>query len=126
MVGQKKIKRRSVIIIEAIPKQDASSSIVLFGKAWVDPVNGDILKIEWNPNRVGHFERFKKRGEDYGLEPKLTLISEFEVAKNGLRFPTRFVVEEAYLAKFGRSLIRSTMTVNYTDFKFFTVEVEIH
>ena len=66
------------------------------------------------------------RGEEYGLEPKLTLTSEFEVAKNGLRFPTLFVVEEAYLAKSGRSLIRSTTTVNYTDFKFFTVEVEIH
>ena len=125
VVGRKKIKRRSVIIVEAVPKRDAPSSEVLFGKAWIDPVSGDILKIEWNPERVGHFERFQKRGENYGLEPKLTLMSEFEVAKNGLRFPTCFFAEEAYLTKTGRSFVRSATTVTYQDFKFFTVEVEI-
>ena len=63
-------------------------------------MNWDILKIEWNTERIGHFERFKKRGKEYGLEPSLTLTSEFEVAKNGLRFPTTFIAEEALIFTF--------------------------
>jgi hypothetical protein len=125
MVGRSRMRRGAVVIVEAVPIRDTPSSNVLFGKAWIDPAGADILKIEWSPKRVGHFERFRRRGEDYGLEPSLTLTSEFEIAKNGLRFPTRFIAQEAYMAKSGRSFTRSTTTVHYTDFKFFTVEVEI-
>jgi hypothetical protein len=64
-------------------------------------------------------------GEKFGLKPRLTLTSKFEVAKNGLRFPTRLMVEEAYLNARGRAFIRSTTQVTYKDFKFFTVEVDV-
>ncbi len=34
-------------------------------------------------------------------------------------------IEEAYLNERGRKFVRSETTVEYTDFKFFTVEVEV-
>jgi hypothetical protein len=51
--------------------------------------------------------------------------TEFQIEKNGLRFPTDWYIEEAYLTKPGRAFIRSKTRVTYKDFKFFTVEVHI-
>lgn len=125
VVGKEKVDKKPVVIVEATPKPDAPPAKELYGKAWIDPTSGDIVKIEWSPSRVGHFEVFEKRGEKFGLKPRLTLTSEFEEAKNGLRFPTRFLVEEAYLNTRNRAFVRSTTEVTYKDFKFFTVEVDV-
>ena len=125
VVGREKFEKKPVVIVQAVPKPDAPPGKDLYGKAWIEPASGDIVKIEWSPSRVGHFEIFKERGEKFKLEPRLTLSSEFEVAKNGLRFPTRFVAEEAYLNARGRAFVRSTTVVTYKDFKFFTVEVDV-
>lgn len=123
VIGREKVKKIPVVIVEAIPKPDSPPAKELYGKAWIEPESGEIIKIEWSANRIGHYEIFEKRGEAFGLKPRLTLTSEFEVEKNGLRFPNRFVVEEAYLNARGRIFIRSTMAVTYRDFRFFTVEV---
>ena len=125
VVGREKFEKKPVVVVQAVPKPDAPPGRDLYGKAWIDPGSGDIVKIEWSPSRVGHFEIFKERGEIFKLEPRLTLTSVFEVTKNGLRFPTRFVAEEAYLNARGRAFVRSTTVVTYKDFKFFTVEVDV-
>ncbi len=125
VIGTDKIKRKPVVIVEARPKPDAPPSRNLFGKAWVDPATNEILKIEWDESRIGHYEIFRERGEKYNLKPKITVVSEFSVEKNGLRFPTKMFIEEAYLNERGRKFVRSETTVEYNDFKFFTVEVEV-
>ena len=125
IVGREKFEQKPVVVIQAIPKPDAPPRTELYGKAWIDPLSGDIVKIEWSPSRIGHYKEFEKLGEKFGLKPRLTLTSKFEVAKNGLRFPTRLMVEEAYLNARGRAFIRSTTQVTYKDFKFFTVEVDV-
>jgi hypothetical protein len=125
VVGREKFEKKPVVIVQAAPKPDAPPRDELYGKAWIDPENGDIVKIEWSSSNVGHFEVFKERGEKFNLQPRLTLTSIFEVAKNGLRFPTRHVTVEAYLNSRGRAFIRSTTEVTYKDFKFFTVEVDV-
>jgi hypothetical protein len=125
VMGREKFERKPVVIVEAKPRPDVPVSQNLFGKAWVDPATNEILKIEWDESRVGRYEIFRERGEKYKLKPKITVITEFSVAKNGLRFPTKAFYEEAYLNERGRKFVRSEMTVEYKDFKFFTVEVEI-
>ena len=125
VIGQDKIKRKPVVIVEAKPKPGAPVSRNLFGKAWVDPATNEILKIEWDESRVGRYEIFRGRGEKYKLKPRITITSDFSVEKNGLRFPTKMFIEEAYLNERGRKFVRSETTVEYKDFKFFTVEVEV-
>jgi hypothetical protein len=122
VVGREKHAKKPVIVVEAIPKPDAPPARDLYGKAWIDPATGDIVKIEWNDKRIGHFEVFEKRGEKYGLKPRVTMTSEFKIEKNGLRFPTSFVAEEVYLNARGRAFVRSTTAVEFKGFKFFTVE----
>ncbi len=125
VVGQDKIGKQPVVIIDAKPKLGAPRTGNLYGKAWIDPVTADILRIEWSETRVGHYDIFEKRGALYKRTPRLTIRSEFSTEKNGIRFPSHLVVEEAYLSESGRAFNRSKTDVTYKDFKFFTVEVEI-
>jgi hypothetical protein len=126
VIGEGKIGKTKVLVIDARPKPGAPPSRNLYGKAWVDPATGDILKIEWSESRVGRFDIFEKRGRLYDRKPRLVISSEFSAEKNGIRFPSRLTIEEAYLNDAGRAAVRSKTEVVYKDFKFFTVEVEIH
>ncbi len=125
VVGQDKIGRTKVLVVDAHPKPGAPESRNLYGKAWIDPATADILRIEWSESRVGHFGIFEERGERYNRTPRLTIRSEFSAEKNGIRFPSRLFVEEAYLNTAGRAVVRSKTDVKYTAFKFFKVEVEV-
>jgi len=125
VAGRDNVGKAKVLIIDAHPKPGAPETTNLYGKAWIDPDTGDILRIEWNDDRVGRFEVFRNRGERYGLTPRLAIRSEFSVEKNGIRFPSRLFVEEAYRNVRGEMGVRSRTEVVYKDFKFFTVEVEV-
>jgi len=125
LAGEEKIGKTRVFVIDAMPKPGAPPSRNLYGKAWIDPATGNILKIEWSESRVGRFDVFEKRGELYKRKPRLVIRSEFSAEKNGIRFPSRLSVEEAYLKESGRAFVRSKTEVVYKDFKFFTVEYEI-
>ncbi len=125
IVGKGKIEGRSVVIVDATPRAGAPETKNLYGRAWIDAKTADILKIQWSETRIDHYDIFRERGKRYGRQPRITLRSEFLVEKNGVRFPSRLFVEEAYINVKGKASIRSETTVVYRDFRFFTVEVEI-
>jgi hypothetical protein len=125
IAGQDKIGGRPVVLVDSAPRDPESAAKNLYGKAWIDPATFDILKIEWTEKRVGNYDIFQKRADKFKRKPRLTLRSEFSVEKNGIRFPSRLYLEEAYLNERGRAFVRSETTVTYKDFKFFMVEVEI-
>jgi len=125
IIGEDKVDVRPVVIIDAVPKPGAPETKNLYGKAWVDSETSDILKIEWSEKRVGRYDIFERRGERYKRRPRLTIGSEFNAEKNGIRFPSSLFIEEAYINKRGRAFVRSETTVVYKNFKFFTVEVEV-
>jgi hypothetical protein len=125
IAGEEKIGKTRVFVIDAMPKPGAPPTRNLYGKAWIDPATGNILKIEWSESRVGRFDVFEKRGELYKRKPRLVIRSEFSAEKNGIRFPSRLSVEEAYLKESGRAFVRSKTEVVYKDFKFFTVKYEV-
>jgi hypothetical protein len=126
IAGKDKIRGRPVGVIDVKPKQDAPEMRNLYGKAWIDAATFDILKIEWSEKCVGRYDIFRQRGTRFKREPRLTLVSEFHAEKNGIRFPSRLVIEEAYVGNLGRAFVRSETTVTYKDFKFFTVATEPH
>jgi len=125
VAGEAKLGKTRVLVIDARPKPGAPPTRNLYGKAWVDPATGDILKIEWSESRVGRFDIFERRGRLYGRKPRLVIGSEFHAEKNGIRFPSRLSVEEAYLNDKGKAAVRSRTEVVYKDFKFFSVEYDV-
>jgi hypothetical protein len=124
-VRRDKVGRRPVVVIDARPKPGAPEARNLYGQAWIDLATAEILRVEWNESRVGGYDVFAKRGARFQRTPRLTIRSEFSAEKNGLRFPSHMVAEEAYLGKSGGKFVRSKTEVTYKNFKFFTVEVEV-
>ena len=125
VAGEDKIGKIRVLVIDAMPRPGAPPTRNLYGKAWLDPKTGDILRIEWSENRVGHYDIFEERGKKFGRTPRLVIRSDFSAEKNGIRFPSRLSVEEAYLSDKGKAFIRSKTEVVYTDFKFFSVAYDV-
>lgn len=107
-----------VVVVDAKPKAGAPPPRALSGRAWIDPLTGDILKIEWSDSRAERSDVFGKRGRLYNRTPRLATRSEFGAEKNGIRFPTRLSVEEAYLNDAGKAFIRSKAEAVYRDFRF--------
>lgn len=125
VAGEDAVDGVRAVIVDAKPRPGAPPDPKLYGRAWLDPAAGAILKIEWSEGRVGDLDVFAQRGKRFDRAPRLTLRSEFSVEKNGLRFPARFSVEEAYLKDPGQVFVRSTTEAVYKDFKFSSVAVEI-
>jgi hypothetical protein len=122
--GRERFERRRVLVVEAKLKADVPERRCLSGKAWIDPATADILKMELIQKPTGGLEIFAKRESQYKRKLRLTLRTEFSAEKNGIRFPSRILIEEAYLNDQGRAFIRSKTEVVYKDFKFFTVATE--
>ncbi|HZX11385.1 MAG TPA: hypothetical protein VFG01_10620 [Acidobacteriota bacterium] len=124
IVGQEMLNGEKAVVIEAIPHSSLKKRH-LFGKIWVKECDFRILKIEWNQKAIGNIQIIEEIAKRYKAEPQITLISEFNIEKNGIRFPSRYFIEEAYVSKKGKKFIRSETTVIYKDYKFFTVETVI-
>jgi hypothetical protein len=124
LAGEETIDGRRVFVVEARPKPGAAAEY-LYGKAWIRADDAAILNIQWNPQGVGRREIFRDRAERYGAAAELTLVSDFAVEKNGIRFPSRFRIEEAYVEPGGGRFVRSETTVVYENFSFFVVEVDV-
>ena len=125
VAGTEKLEKRPVAVIEVRPKAGAFEPVCLSGKAWVDPKTAEILKIEWTQKPAERAEIFAQREAKIGGKLRLTLRTEFRTEKNGIRFPSKLWIEEAYINDRGRAFVRSETNVTYKDFKFFTVEVDV-
>jgi hypothetical protein len=63
----------------------------------------------------GNIQRIEVIGKILSAEPRLTWFTEYGLEKNGVRFPTRDVTEEAYLNPKGKKFLRSLTTVTYIE-----------
>jgi len=123
VLDEETLEGAPVVIIEVKPIADLSPG--LYGKAWVRRSDSAILKIEWTPESVGNYEKVVEFAEQIGARPSVTFYSEYAFEKNGIRFPSSYGMTEAYIVPNVGRLLRSRMTVDYKDYKFFTVETDV-
>jgi hypothetical protein len=119
LVGGKK-----VLVVDAVPRPPLDPAHVV-GRVWILEGDASILKIEWNQTSVGNFRVIEERARQMKGEPLLVSTTEYGVEKNGIRFPSRDTTEEAYILKNGKRITRSTTTIRYEKYRFFTVETEV-
>jgi len=126
ILKREKYKGEEVIVIEAVPKPDLKLNH-LFGKIWVRKSDFSILKIEWNQTSIENYERIEEIARQLKYRPSIKLTSEYAYEKNGIRFPSKYSINEAYVnvSLRRKRITKSTKTVIYEDYKFFTVETEI-
>ncbi|UCC39305.1 MAG: outer membrane lipoprotein-sorting protein [Candidatus Aminicenantes bacterium] len=123
IVKEEKLKGEKSIVIEAVPKPFFKSDY-LFGKIWVRKNDFNILKIEWKQQSIKNYKIIEETARKIGAEPQITLISEYGFEKNGIGFPSKLFIKEAYSSPRIRRFIRCKYTVIYDRYKFFTVKTE--
>jgi hypothetical protein len=124
LTGKDKIMGRSVSIIEAesLPGQ----APVLSGRAWVDHLDGSVLKIEWSPESLDQNGLIAQFGREIGAVPIVKFTSEYGILEKSLRFLSSHKATEAYrIFRGGKLFTRTKLAVSYRDFKFFTVETGV-
>lgn len=117
-------KGHKVIIIKASPRPEISNE-GLFGKVWVNKKDHTVLKIEWNQQSMGNYQKIVETAEHFKAEPRITFTSEYEFEKNGIRFPSKYSVKEEYIRHRGGNILSSLTTVEYKNYKFFVVETDV-
>ena len=110
-------------ILEVKPRLTGISRY-LGGRIWLKADDASVLRIEWDPTTFGSYENILARAEAYKAIPEVRSYTEFGVEKNGLRFPSLDVTEEAYRDPDGKLFVRSRTNVVYRGHKFFTVETQ--
>jgi hypothetical protein len=95
------------------------------GTVWIREDDAAILKIAWNMADMERTRAILETAKEFKGAPQIQQVTEFGLEKNGIRFPSRFGIEEAYIDKKGRKRVRSELDVVYRDYKFFTVETSI-
>ncbi len=121
LAGEGKIKGDSVLIVGCAARLEYAGK-TLTGRASIRVRDGAVLKIDWDPESFSGYDEVLALAEWLRMAPKIQSATEFGIEKNGVRFPSLDVTEEAYTAGGKSRFIRSTTTIKYKDYKFFTVE----
>lgn len=120
--AESEIDGRLAVAIAARPRQEAGLRPLPFGRMWVSPADGAVLKIEWDGRTLESYAAIEAQAKKLKATPRLTMTSEFGFEKNGLRFPSRHTIVEAYDREKKDPIVKAKLDVEYVGYKFFTVE----
>ncbi len=125
--GPADIVGEAAIVIAGRPRAGStgSESSLTAGRLWVATKDGAVLKIEWDPRTLGNRSVVEERAKGLKAEARLTMTSEFGFVKNGLRFPSRHTITEAYVSGNEPPVLRAQLVVEYGQYRFFTVETTV-
>jgi hypothetical protein len=123
LLGKETVGDTEAWVLEVTPRLSGVARY-LGAKLWLKADDASVLRIEWDPSTFGNYEAILARAKAYKAEPELRSVTEFGVEKNGLRFPSADLTEEAYRGGDGKLYVRARTNIVYKDHKFFTVETE--
>jgi hypothetical protein len=124
IVGRDTIKGEKATIVEARSTAE-TAEYNPGGKVWVRDSDNAILKIEWDQTTMAGFKDVLKAADAVNAIPMFTLVTEYGIERNGIRFPSRVFLREAYLrTKSRKTQTVSEVTIDYKDYKFFQVDIE--
>jgi len=124
IVGQELLDGKTAIVVKTSPKPSNKENRN-YAKIWIDEKDFSILQIEWEPESIISSEEKKPKSKKGDLKKKIIWIVTYGVEKNGIRFPSRQLIQEFLLDYKGDKKILEEYSFIYNDYEFFTVEVEI-
>jgi hypothetical protein len=124
IAGEDVINGEPAVILEAVPSRAAKQKI-MGGKIWFKKDDFSILRIDWDSENLSNSWVIQKTAKRVKGDPVISQRVEFGYEKNGVRFPSRFSIEESYIKKKGKKYTKSRMLVIYKGYKFFTVKTEV-
>jgi hypothetical protein len=127
IAGQEPVDGKSAILVRAVPKDEGQEN-GNHGLIWVDASTVQILRIALEPSMIqGSQVAFNNDrtavAADYHRHLSWTV--DYGIEKKGVRFPSRQIIREYYKSDTGFKITKRETSYEYTDYKYFTVEVEI-
>jgi len=123
LLKQETLGGRLAFIIDIKPKKPKAGNPV-YGKVWVDQKDASILKMDIEAESLTGYERVTADYESRGVRPGISIELVYSFEKNGLRYPSRIVLKEAYSDPKEGQIKMSRLAVSYAQYKFFTVETD--
>jgi hypothetical protein len=124
ILGEGSVGGIKTLIIRSFPKEEMEENYN-FGKIWIDKDNFQILKIEWEPVSIEHYEEGKIPTFLGEFKQSVIWTADYDIEKNGVRFPSRQMVKEVFISERGYKILKRELSCDYEDYKFFTVETEV-
>ena len=124
IVAKEKINGEMCFVVEALPKPSAGVAH-LAGKIWVRERDFEVLKLEYDQETIDNYEGIEEMARKLDAKPRVKLTTEYGFEKKGIRFPSKYLQYEEYVDSKGVHFILSETTVNFRNYKFFTVETEV-
>jgi hypothetical protein len=124
IISEELLPENKAVIIEAVPKP-SQQEYCPFGKILVRESDFAILKIEYDRRSIKSLYAENQDRKPGSHEQRFELTSEFDVEKNGIRFPSRLVFQESSIDQSGNKSVRARALITYRDYRFFSVEVEV-
>ena len=135
ITGWEPLDGKTAVIIRAMPKSESQDNNN-HGRVWVDASTFQILRIELEPqivqgskvdlresNRVGREIADDTLGANFHRQ--LVWTVDYGVEKKGVLFPSRQTISEFYSSDTGFKILKRAVSFEYTDYKYFTVEVDV-
>jgi len=125
------VNGRATAVIEAIPKEKEETAAV-YGTLWIDTEDFSVLKTSADPRSIRGYRELKRLAKKLRAKLHLSLVTEFNEIRGGIRFPTRVSLLEKY--KGGRYILwrggaagweRNQTAFTYSDYQFFNVQVDV-
>lgn len=124
ILGEEKLWGEEAAVIEAIPLHVYKKNR-LFGKIWISKTDFTVLKIQWEPKSISFSRQIEKKARLLAGKPDITFYAEFKTRQRGIRFPSRYVIEEAYVDKKGNKYIRLRQDIKMKDYIYYVVASEV-
>ncbi len=124
IIGQESLGEIQATIIRATPKPNNKDNWN-FAKIWINERDRSILQIEWGSGSIDDFGGKNIASMSGDFRTDTIVRATYLIEKNGVRFPSRQLIQEFLVSESGKRYLRHEMTTIFNDYKFFIVETEV-
>ncbi|MCK4759097.1 MAG: hypothetical protein KAT69_03565 [Candidatus Aminicenantes bacterium] len=124
IVGEELLDEKKTIVVEASPNP-ANKENRNFAKIWIDEKDFSILQIEWQPQSIADYQRKIQESRRGNLEEKVIWNIKYGVEKNGIKFPSKQLIQRILVDYNWKKKIMEEVSFTYSDYKFFDINSDI-
>lgn len=127
MIGEDTLDGEPVFIIQADPTEVRLDNHSI-GRIWVNK-DFQVVRLEWEPASIQGYEDEILISKLGPFQKKVVWIVDYSVEKNGVRFPSRQLIQEIFFRSskngFQQKAVKRETRFEYDAYKFFIVETDV-
>lgn len=124
ILGEESLWGEKTVVLDVIPRGRPGKNR-FFGKVWVREKDGSVMKIAFNPKSLVNFELVRSLVAGKGGVPDMVIVAEYREMRRGIRFPSRYFFEDAYVNPGGKRVLRFRSDHRYRDYRFFSISSSV-